>query len=183
APLALLLPPSARAATPRVHAIVGARIVVAPGKVIERGTIVMRDGVIVAAGANVAVPADARVWPGDSLTVYPGLIDAYVTPSEPPAPPAGAAGGPARRPPPAPEAVRGAAHELSAVRPETRMVEALPLPRDQVEGLRAAGFTVVQASPRRGIVRGQSVVVGLGDGAPNLNVLTAEASQVVAIQP
>jgi imidazolonepropionase-like amidohydrolase len=63
------------------------------------------------------------------------------------------------------------------------MVESLPLPKDQIEGLRAAGFTVVQAAPRRGVVRGQSVVVGLGDGAPNQNVLTEDAAQVVALQP
>src|SRR5262245_57817526 len=74
----VLLVPAANAVTPRVHAIVGARIVVAPGQVIERGTIVIRDGVIVAAGANVAVPPDARVWRGDSLTVYAGMIDSYV---------------------------------------------------------------------------------------------------------
>ena len=183
ASLALLMPLAAQAAMPRVHAIVGARIVTAPGKAIERGTIVMRDGVIVAVGENVAVPADARVWPGDSLTVYPGLIDAFVMPSEPP-PPAGApAAGASRRMPSASEAPRGAAHELSAVRPEIRMVESLPLPREQLEGLRAAGFTVVQVAPRRGVVRGQSAVIGLGDGAPNLNVLTPDASQVVALEP
>jgi N-acyl-D-aspartate/D-glutamate deacylase len=70
------------AATPRVHAIVGARIVTAPGQVIENGTVVMRDGVITAVGAGIPVPADARIWDGDSLTVYPGLIDAYVLPAE-----------------------------------------------------------------------------------------------------
>jgi len=41
---------SAPAATPRVHAITNARVVVAPGQVIERGTVVMRDGIIVAVG-------------------------------------------------------------------------------------------------------------------------------------
>src|SRR5215471_17658690 len=74
----------ASAATPRVHAIVGARIVTGPGQVIENGTVVMRDGVITAVGANVPVPADARVWEGDSLTVYAGLIDAFVMPAETP---------------------------------------------------------------------------------------------------
>ena len=42
ASLALLMPLAAQAAMPRVHAIVGARIVTAPGKAIERGTIVQR---------------------------------------------------------------------------------------------------------------------------------------------
>ncbi|MGH7730529.1 MAG: amidohydrolase family protein, partial [Candidatus Eiseniibacteriota bacterium] len=69
------VPQPAPAATPRVHAIVGARIVAAPGQVIERGTLVMRDGILVAVGAGIPIPADARIWEGDSLTVYPGLID------------------------------------------------------------------------------------------------------------
>src|SRR5262245_3198588 len=78
ATLVALLPTSTRAATPRVHAIVGARIVAAPGQTIERGTIVVRDGIITAVGADVAVPADARIWQADSLTIYAGLIDPYV---------------------------------------------------------------------------------------------------------
>ena len=93
-----LAPAPARASTPRVHAIVGARIVTAPGQVIPRGTIVMRDGVIVGVGANAAVPPDARVWVGDSLTVYPGLIDAFVLPAE--AAPGAAPGGRTGRPGP-----------------------------------------------------------------------------------
>ena len=61
--------------TPRVHALTGARIWQGPGRVIENGTIVIRDGVIEEVGASVTIPADARVWELDSLTVYPGLID------------------------------------------------------------------------------------------------------------
>src|SRR5262249_43791133 len=182
--LVFLAPPS-RSATPRVHAIVDARIVTAPGKVIPRGTIVMRDGVIVAVGSNVQVPPDARIWSGDSLTVYPGMIDVFTTPTESPAAaearPAGA--GPGRRPAAAPpEPARGAAHELPTVRPETRMVETLPLPKDQVEALRAAGFTAVQAAPRAGILRGTSAVVSLGDGTPNANLIRADVAQVIALE-
>ena len=61
--------------TPRWHAITGARIVVSPDKIIDKGTLVMRDGVVVAVGANVAVPAGARVWKLDGRTVYAGFID------------------------------------------------------------------------------------------------------------
>src|SRR5262245_53525868 len=115
----------AAAAAPRVHAIRNARIVTGPGNVIARGTIVMRDGLITAVGASVAIPADARVWEGDSLTVYPGLIDAFVMPAAPAGPGGGAPFGGAR-----PggqqaqaETPRGPVHELSAVRAEYRMVQ------------------------------------------------------------
>ena len=62
--------------TPSVHAFTNAKIVTAPGKVIEKGTLVIRNGVIVAVGANAAVPADARVWDVSGMTIYPGFIRA-----------------------------------------------------------------------------------------------------------
>src|SRR6266850_5340346 len=54
----------ARADRPRIYAITGARVVVAPGKVIENGTVVMRDGLIEAVGADVKAPSDAVVVDG-----------------------------------------------------------------------------------------------------------------------
>ena len=183
ATLALLSFGAARvlAVTPRVHAIVGARIVTAPGQVIPRGTIVMRDGVIVAVGADVKVPADARVWPGDSLTVYAGLIDPYVMLPE--AAGSSAAGGGPRRSSTAPQRERGASSPLASVTPETRAVDQLPLGKDQRESLRAAGFSVVHVVPRGGVFRGQSAVVGLEDDLPNGSVVRADAAQIVAIDP
>ena len=155
----------ADAATPRVHALVGARIVTAPGAVIPHGTIVIRDGLIAAVGASVPVPADARVWNGDSLTVYAGLLDAYVTKSD-----GGAAG------------VIAGAQLRSGISPQTRMADSLPLGKDQREALRAAGFTAVQLVPATGIFRGQSAVAELGDGAARAVVLRPDAALAVALE-
>src|SRR5688572_4806447 len=79
-------PEGLRENTPAIHALVNAKLVLAPGRVIERGTLVVREGVIVAIGAtgDVAPPADARVWDLTGKTVYPGLIDAYGEVSEAP---------------------------------------------------------------------------------------------------
>ena len=179
----VLLPSATFAKTPRVHAIVGARIVTAPGQVIERGTVVIRDGVITAVGANVVVPADARIWQADSLTVYPGLIDAFVMPVEAAAP-AAPQGGPGRgqRGAQQPQPARGATHELSSIRPENHVSESLPLGNDQIESLRAAGFATAQVAPRSGIVRGQSAVVGLGAGGPRDVLVKADAAQVISLE-
>ncbi len=172
------------AATPRVHAIRNARIVPAPGQVIARGTVVMRDGIITAVGANVAIPADARVWEGDSLTVYAGLIDAFVMPAAPAVGGAGAGPFGAARPAPgAPEAPKGAVHELAGVRAEYRVVQNLPLDAAQLDSLRAAGFAAAQVAPRQGLVRGSSALVGLGNAGANASVLRADAAQVMALEP
>src|SRR5688572_13776286 len=79
-------PEGLRDNTPAVHALVNAKVVVAPGKVIEKGTVVVRDGVIVAVGpaGEVEAPADARVWDLAGKTVYPGLIEAYSETGEAP---------------------------------------------------------------------------------------------------
>jgi imidazolonepropionase-like amidohydrolase len=61
----------------RTYAITGARIVPVAGEVIEDGTIVLRGGLIEALGADLTPPADAVLVDGDSLTVYPGFIDAF----------------------------------------------------------------------------------------------------------
>src|SRR5689334_22412879 len=63
--------------TPTIHAFTNAKIVTAPGAILEKGTLVIRNGVIVAVGASVPVPADARVWDMSGMTIYPGLIESY----------------------------------------------------------------------------------------------------------
>jgi imidazolonepropionase-like amidohydrolase len=163
------------AATPRVHAITGARIVPAPGQVIERGTVVMRDGVIVAVGANAAVPADARIWEGAGLTVYAGMVDAFVQPPAPERPRGPGAAAPS-------DPARGAGHALSTVTPERRVAREEALDAKRIEGLREAGFTLAHVVPEKGILRGQSAVLGLGDGAPNTRLVRADAAQIASLE-
>ena len=59
------------------HALVGARVVTAPGQTMDSATVVIRNGVITAVGRNLKAPAGARVWDLKGLTVYPGFIDAH----------------------------------------------------------------------------------------------------------
>ncbi|MFB6098785.1 MAG: amidohydrolase family protein, partial [Salinibacter sp.] len=57
------------------YAIENARVVQAPGQVLESATVVVRDGLIEAVGSDVKIPYDARRIKGDSLVVYAGFID------------------------------------------------------------------------------------------------------------
>src|SRR2546426_12451528 len=70
-------PEGLRQNTLAVHALVNVKVVLAPGRSIEKGTIVVRDGVIVTVGESddTIPPADARVWDLAGRTFYPGLID------------------------------------------------------------------------------------------------------------
>src|SRR5688572_13306100 len=62
-------------ASAQSYAITNARIVTVSGDTIEKGTVVVRDGLIEAVGANAKAPADAQVFDGTGLTVYPGFFD------------------------------------------------------------------------------------------------------------
>ncbi|RYG22608.1 hypothetical protein EON82_16615 [bacterium] len=81
-PICLLSALLVASPAPRVApdiAIVGARIEVGDGRVIDNGTIVVRGDRIAAVGAGLAAPSGATVIDGKGLTVYPGFIDAYST--------------------------------------------------------------------------------------------------------
>jgi imidazolonepropionase-like amidohydrolase len=61
---------------PAVYAIRNATVVNADGTRMAGVNVVVRGSVIEAIAANAAIPADAQVLTGDSLYVYPGLVDA-----------------------------------------------------------------------------------------------------------
>lgn len=84
--LALLAAASGRASAqytdppaPAAYALKGVTVVQADGSRRAGLTLVVRGGRIEALGPDVAVPADARVLEGDSLVVWPGLVDAQGT--------------------------------------------------------------------------------------------------------
>lgn len=179
--------------TPRWHAIAGARLVLAPGKVIEKGTLVMRDGVIVAVGADIAVPAGARIWKLDGRTVYAGFVDLSGTVGLPSA---------LRAPTPAVAPwVRGAApvantpaesKQLAAralasrnrfIRAEVDVAQQLELKPDEIKAARELGFTSVLAAPAVGIFRGQSALLNMADGQDaKSQVLMPRAAQHIAME-
>jgi imidazolonepropionase-like amidohydrolase len=144
--------PAARAEAPSVWAIAGARIVPVAGPVIERGTVVVRDGIIVDVGPTAQVPADARTIEGAGLTVYPGLIDSYL--SVAPEQRSGQGG-------------QQAARQLDRDRPQgffpQREALGLVRPGARLEALRNAGITTALAVPQPGIFAGESAVIDLND--------------------
>ncbi len=169
-------PDGQRENTPRWHALTGARLVLAPGKVVENGTLVLRDGVIVAAGRDVAVPAGARVWQLDGKTVYAGFIDLASTLGVPAAMRPGRAGRPfwglAAELPPAPPSPAEAPRRLNgrvlaarnnAVRAEQDVAQQLEFKADEIKAVRDLGFTTLLTGPASGIFRGQGALIATAE--------------------
>lgn len=159
-----------RQPVPGVHALVDVRIVTAPGQVIEGGTIVIRNGIIEAVGTNITPPADARVHRferdegQDPITVYPGLIEPYLTIE--------LEGDDNAEVPPG-------RHEL--IQPDRRL-HAGHWPADRAAELRRAGFTTALISADKGLLRGHGLVANLGEGGLSSNLVGPQFGQFASFE-
>jgi imidazolonepropionase-like amidohydrolase len=157
---------------PGVHALTGATVVTAPGRVVEGATVVVRDGVIEAVGPRVAVPADARVWDLTGRTLYPGFIDAYTD-----------VGMRAELPEEEDATGRGAVYWSPQVRSFVDAVAELARDDDaRPATLRSQGFAVAMTVPRIGMFRGQAAAISLGQGPVAERVIRQGVAQGVALQ-
>ncbi len=172
---------------PRIHALVNARIITAPGKTIEKGTVVIRDGLIVQVGADAKIPPEARVWDLSGKTVYPGFIDAYSRVGLPetlqpePLRQDVDADDPNAKPKEVPrEGVKGMHSWNARVTPERRAADFLRVDPKGTRALRNLGFSTALVVPARGIFRGSSALVNLQDAESSTAVVSPLVAQHVA---
>src|ERR1017187_2153217 len=191
-----ILPPGYRPLPLGVHALVGGKVVVKPGEVLDSGTIVIRDGLIQAVGKDISVPADARVWDMKGATIYAGFIDPYLVLSASNSPvstayvePNSAAsltsggvkffGAPGAK---TDMGNSGPGYEIARITPEFRAVEKYSPDDKTLSQLREAGFTVGLIAPARGIIRGSSALVALADENPNAIILKPDVFQHITFE-
>ena len=168
-----------------VYAIENARIVQAPGQVIESGTVVLRDGLIEAVGTDVDIPYDAEIIEGDSLTIYAGFIDGLSQAGVPR--PRNAEGGATTR-----ASVRASLPEgftranppndVAGVQPERSVVELLDPKEKSIADLREVGFTVAHVVPRGQMLPGSGAIILLGEGERESLVLRPDVSIFAQMQ-
>ena len=153
--------------TTSFHALVGARVVTAPGEVLDDATIVVRDGIIQEVGRNVQPPAGARIWDLSGHTVYPGFIDAHADLGMDAVPEGGDV---------------GPTHWNPQVRAWFSTTMNLTDDQERRAALRSQGFGTALAVPRHGIFRGKASVVDLGEGNVRDRVLRPDLVQAVGFQ-
>lgn len=139
-------PNGPRSIAPGWHVLTHATLIPRAGERIEDATIVIRDGVIVSVAKGGEAPAGARAWDCTGLTVYPGLIDAYV-PTDAPVPDGKAPG----------------AHWNAKVTPQRSVLAGPGLSEKDRKAWRDLGFTVAALAPKGGVFRGEGAVVSLTD--------------------
>lgn len=161
----------------QTYAITNARIVTVSGESIEKGTVVIRNGLIESVGAAAKAPADAQVFDGTGLTVYPGFIDALTNlglqaPARPP-------GGPGQAAAAQTPATPSNSNYPEGLRPEASAADDLKAGEAQFEASRNAGFTTVLTVSRDGIFNGQSAVIDLaGDSVSAMIIRSPFAEHV-----
>lgn len=150
----------------RTYAIENARIVQAPGRVIEQGTVIVRDGRILDAGADAEVPYDAERINGDSLVVYAGLIDGFShTGVQTPEPDNEDVERPGDPP-----------YDRAGIQPDRDVRTLLNPSHGRIDQLRQAGFTTAQVAPKGDLLPGTAAVVQLaGDEADAMLLVPGSA--------
>jgi N-acetylglucosamine-6-phosphate deacetylase len=131
--------------TPEAYALVGAKVIAAPGREIESGTIVIRDGKIAAVASGEAVPPGVRRVDLSGRWIYPAFIESYtdqaVTADLP-----------------------GPAYWNQHIVPQRTVASSLA-PDDALNSeFRSQGFGARLVAPREGIIKGQSALVLTSDG-------------------
>ncbi len=149
------------------HALVGGRVVTAPGRVLDDATIVIRDGLIRQVGQSVEAPAGARLWNLDGLTVYPGFIDAHAELGMDDVPEGGDA---------------GPTHWNPQVRAWFSTTMNLRGDAERRAALRSQGFGAALVVPKQGIFRGTASVINLGEEGVRDRVLRPDLVQTVGFR-
>lgn len=118
----------------------------ADGSTVPNATIVWRNGAFETVGANATIPFDARVIDGgDSLHVYPGLIDGLAEWGMPDPP----------RPPERPERTVQVTNERAGVMPERTVGPIVKADAAEFGQARNHGFTLMGLAPRGPLLPGQ----------------------------
>src|SRR5262245_64484722 len=151
---------------PAAYAIKDAKVVVEPGKVLDKATVVIRDGFIAAVAPDAPVPADALVMDGKGLTVYAGFIDAGSSRGFDAALRRSQTGAPGVEDLAADPLAATKADHRKGLTPEFDVHTALKLDEEAIAPWRRVGFTAHLATPSGGYFSGTSAVVSLSDAVP-----------------
>ena len=149
------------------HALTNARVVQAPGKVLDNATIVIRDGIIKEVSRDGEAPVGARIWDLSGHTVYPGFIDAHADLGMDAVPEGGDV---------------GPTHWNPQVRAWFSTTANLQDDSQRRAALRSQGFGTALAVPGQGIFRGTGSVVNLGDAGVRERVLVPDMIQAIGFQ-
>ncbi|UII32432.1 amidohydrolase family protein [Fulvivirga ulvae] len=150
----------------RTYAIKNARIVQAPGRIIDNGVLVIKNGIITAVGKNIEIPAEARIIKADTMYVYAGFIDGLSHTGVPkPKEEENKVKDPGNPP-----------NDIAGIEPQ-RDVRNMLDPNDKsVDEMRRLGFAVSHVVPHGRMLPGQGAIILHAGESPDAMVYKQQAS-------
>ena len=156
---------------PKVFIIKDAKVVVEPGKTLDKASVLVRDGLIEAVGPDIKTPPDALVVEGKGMTLYPGFLDTMSTWGFDPALQRSEMGASAVEDYAADALAVTKADNRKGITPEFHVAGALRADDTQADIWRKAGFTAHLVAPDGGVFSGQSALVSLSAAPPREAIL------------
>ncbi len=142
---------------PSRYILQGARVVVAPGRVLESASVIVSDGVIEAVAVEPPSATAVRVIDCTGKTIYAGFIDAYSEISV--------------------EADDdGTRHWNRGVHPELRVADVYKPEPATNRAYRKSGFVARLVAPKQGQLKGVSALVSTADGDASKRTLREEVA-------
>lgn len=150
-----------------VYAIENARVVQAPGRILEGANVIIRDGLIVTVGKGANIPVNAQLIKGDSLVVYAGFIDglSHAGLEEP-----------KREDRPDVDDPGNPSYEIAGITPYTDVRQLLKPSDNSISSLRNLGFTVTHTVPYGKMLPGTGAIILLGGAQDETMVMRENAS-------
>jgi imidazolonepropionase-like amidohydrolase len=177
------LPSEGVAERPLRHvALVNARVVTEPGRILDNATVLIQDGRIVAVGPRVRIPDGVERRDVAGATVFPGFVESISTLGLPKDHHRGGikSGSPGQQPPHDQQAeLAGTPHWNRRAQPERQAARVLDYKPGDAKPLRELGFAAVHSAPQAGVLAGQGALLILVDSAPRRDaLLSSDVSQV-----
>jgi imidazolonepropionase-like amidohydrolase len=152
-------------------AFTNAKIFVTPTQIIEKGTLLIKDGKVVNVGATVTIPKNALTVDLSGKSVYPSFIDLYSNFGIEKPKRKGGSRRTAQY-----ESKRKGYYWNEHIMPETNAIDKFKFDDKKAEGLRKAGFGVVNTHLQDGIIRGTGILVALNSQGNKAHRLLSDRS-------
>ncbi len=157
-------------------AFVNAKIHVTPTQIIENGTLLIKDGKVVSSGMSVTIPNNAVVVDLDGKSIYPSFIDLYSGFGV--EKPKRQGGGRSAQYNPSREGFYWNDH----IMPEQNAVQNFKFNGKAADGLRKAGFGIVNTHMQDGIIRGTGALIALtSEGGDSERIIDARSGQYTSL--
>ncbi len=141
-----------------IYAFTNATLVISPSSTVENGVLLIQDGKILAGGSNVTIPHNAVVYDLNGKYIYPSFIELNSNYGMPEVPKRTSVKGSKYI-----SKNNGSTYWNDAIHPQLESSKMFHYDAKKASALRELGFGIALSHQKNGIMRGNAVLVNLGE--------------------